>query len=103
MMDIRIGRKLYQSRESLNVWSLGQRRGSPLDATFTHLKGVTTRKCQNCPVRENGNWKILGVERELVPIEWPEDTAESIWSSLQGEKRPLNCLIFAPEAGLFCR
>jgi hypothetical protein len=31
-----------------------------------------------------------------------EDTAESIWSSLQGEKRPLNCLIFAPEAELFC-
>jgi hypothetical protein len=81
MMDIRIGRKLYQSRESLNVWSLGQRRVSPLDATFTHLKEATTRECQNCPVRENGNWKILGVEREFVPIEGREDTAESIWSS----------------------
>jgi hypothetical protein len=35
--------------------------------------------------------------------EWPEHTAESIWSSLQGEKPPLNCLIFAPETELFCR
>jgi hypothetical protein len=60
-------------------------------------EGVTTRKCQNCPVRENANWKILGVEREFAPIERPEDTAESIWSSLQGEKRPLNCLISLPK------
>jgi hypothetical protein len=46
---------------------------------------------------------MLAVEREFALIEWPEDTAESIWLSLQGEKRPLNCLIFAPEAELFCR
>jgi uncharacterized protein DUF4158 len=28
--------------------------------------GVTTRKCQNCPVRENQIWTILGVEREFA-------------------------------------
>jgi len=55
--------------------------------------GVTTRKCQNCPVRENQIWTILGVDREFAPIERVEDTAEDIWSSLQGEKRPLDCLI----------
>jgi hypothetical protein len=26
---------------------------------FEHLVGVTTRKCQNCPVRDNPNWTIL--------------------------------------------
>jgi hypothetical protein len=30
---------------------------------------VTTRKCQNCPVRENQTWTILGLEREFAPIE----------------------------------
>jgi hypothetical protein len=39
---------------------------------------VTTRKCQNCPVRENLNWTIYGVEREFAPIERLEDTAEGI-------------------------
>ena len=52
-----------------------------------------TRKCQHCPVRENQTWTILGVEREFGSIERVEDTAEGIWSSLQGEKRPLDCLI----------
>jgi hypothetical protein len=46
-----------------------------------------------CPIRENPNWTILGVQRELAPIERLEDTAEGIWSSLQGEKRALDCLI----------
>jgi hypothetical protein len=57
------------------------------------IAGVTTRKCQNCPVRESQTWTILGVEREFGSIERVEDTAEGIWSSLQGEKRPLDCLI----------
>ena len=55
--------------------------------------GVTTRKCQNCPGRESPTWTILGVEREFASIERLENTAEGIWSSLQGEKRPLDCLI----------
>jgi len=37
--------------------------------------GVTTRKCQNCPVRENQTWTILGLEREIAPIERVKDTA----------------------------
>ena len=41
--------------------------------------GVTTRKCQNCPARENPNWTILGVEREFAPIERLEDTAKGVW------------------------
>ncbi len=28
--------------------------------------GVTTRKCQNCPVRENQTWTILGFEPEIA-------------------------------------
>jgi hypothetical protein len=55
--------------------------------------GVTTRKCQNCPVRESQTWTLLGVEREFGSIERVEDTEEGIWSSLQREKRPLDCLI----------
>jgi hypothetical protein len=55
--------------------------------------GVTTRKCQNCPVRENQIWTNVGVQRELAPIERVEDAAEGIGSSLQGEKRPPNRLI----------
>jgi hypothetical protein len=27
-------------------------------AAFHTMYGVTTRKCQNCPVRENPNWTI---------------------------------------------
>jgi hypothetical protein len=56
-------------------------------------KGVTTRKCQNCPVRENQTWTILGLEREIAPLERVKDAAGGIWSSFQGEKRPLDCLI----------
>jgi hypothetical protein len=55
--------------------------------------GVTTRKCQNCPVRENQTWTILGLEREIAPLERVKDAAGGIWSSFQGEKRPLDCLI----------
>ena len=40
--------------------------------------GVTTRKCQNCPVRENQTWTILGLEREIAPIERVKDTAGGI-------------------------
>jgi hypothetical protein len=40
-----------------------------------HL-GVRTRKCQNCPVRENPNGTLLGVEREVAPLERLEDTAK---------------------------
>jgi len=28
--------------------------------------GVTTRKCQNCPVRENKSWTISGFEPEFA-------------------------------------
>ena len=52
-----------------------------------------TRKCQNCPVRENQNWTILGVKREFAPNERVEDTADGIWSTFQAEKRPLDFLI----------
>jgi hypothetical protein len=37
------------------------------------LFGVTTRKCQNCPVRESRTWTISGVEREFASIERVED------------------------------
>src|SRR5271166_2416482 len=64
--------------------------------------GVTTRKCQNCPVRESPTWTILGVEREFASIERAENTAEGIWSSLRGGKRPLDCLIWiAKQSFLF--
>jgi hypothetical protein len=39
------------------------------------LLGVTTRKCQNCPVRENQTWTILGLEREIAPLERVKDAA----------------------------
>jgi len=54
---------------------------------------VTTRKCQNCPARENPNSTILGVEREFASIERLEDTAKGIWSSFLGEKHALDCPI----------
>jgi hypothetical protein len=54
---------------------------------------MTTRKCQNCSVRDNLNWTNLGVERGFAPIEWLEDTAKYIWSSFQGEKHALDCLV----------
>jgi hypothetical protein len=63
-----------------------------LNCKSDHL-GVTTRKCQNCPVRENQIWTILCVERKFAAIERVEEIAEGIRSSLEGEKRPLDCLI----------
>jgi hypothetical protein len=41
----------------------------------------------------NPNWTILGVEREFPPIERLEYTAKGIWSSFEGEKHALDCLI----------
>jgi hypothetical protein len=64
-----------------------------LSVAFCRHMGVTTRKCQNCPVRENQTWTILGLEREIAPIDRVKDTAGGIPSSFQGEKRPLDCLI----------
>jgi hypothetical protein len=62
--------------------------------------GVATRKCQNCPVRENQTRTILGLEREIAPIERVKDTAGGIGSSFHGEKRPLDCLILIAKQSL---
>ena len=43
-------------------------RALPTRTDGKHL-GVRTRKCQNCPVRENPNGTILGVEREFAALE----------------------------------
>jgi hypothetical protein len=53
-------------------------------------EGVRTRKCQNCPVRENPKGTILGVEREFAPLERLEDTAEGHLVLAPSEKRPLD-------------
>ena len=50
--------------------------------------GVTTRKCQNCPVRENPKGTILSVAREFAPLERLEDTAEGHLVVAPSEKRP---------------
>ena len=38
--------------------------------------GVTTRKCQNCPLRENPQGRITGIERKFAPLELLDDIAE---------------------------
>ena len=49
--------------------------------------GVTTRKCENCPVRENPKGTILGVEREFALLERLEDTAEGHLVVAPSQKR----------------
>jgi len=41
----------------------------------------------------NPNWTIFGVDREFAPVERLEDTAKGTWSSFEGAKHALDCLI----------
>jgi hypothetical protein len=51
------------------------------------VEGVTTRKCQNCPVRENPKGTILGLAREFAPLKRLEDTADGHLVVAPSEKK----------------
>src|SRR5260370_40874211 len=55
--------------------------------------GVTTRKCQNCPVRENPNGQFKAFSVNLRRLGGWKTPRRAIWSWFQGEKRALYCLI----------